>query len=217
MQENPYPGIFIAVEGIDGAGKTLQARKIVQWMGGRGYSATYTKEPSYSDDRQRLRRAIVGDMKLSPLGLQELFIEDREMHLEREIIPQIGRKAPAAVISDRYFLSTMAYGMASGLSFEELWGLHQKIRWFVFPDLTIVIDTPVEETLRRLAEKRSEKDIFEGKEISEKILGQYRDLAKMLRNDNVFLIDGAQDAEGVFSQIEPHLEKLVSAKYGRRK
>lgn len=216
MQENPYPGLFVAVEGIDGSGKTLQAKKIVHYLANKGYAAIYTKEPSYADDQQRLRQAITGQVKLSPLGLQELFIEDRELHLEREIIPQIGRRAPTAVISDRYFLSTMAYGMASGLSFEELWQLHQKIRWLVFPDATIIIDVPAEEALRRVGEKKSEADIFEKKEILEAIRGHYQRLAQMFRNDNVYCVDGTKNQEEVFAQIQTLLKKVLAEKYESR-
>lgn len=216
MQENPYPGLFIAVEGIDGSGKTIQAKKIVEYLGKRGYAAVYTKEPSYADDRQRLRQAITGQMELKPLGLQELFIEDRELHLEREIIPQIGRKAPTAVISDRYFLSTFAYGMAFGLSFEDLWQLHQKIRWFAFPDITIIIDTPAEEALRRVGEKKNDKDIFEKQETMEKVRAEYRKLAQMFRNDHVYVVDGMKSPDEVFTHIQLLLDKALKEKYGGR-
>ena len=173
----------------------------------------YTKEPSYLDDQQRLRQAITGALEISSLALQELFIEDRQAHLEREIIPQIGKKAPTAVISDRYFLSTMAYGMATDISFEELWQLHRKIRWFVFPDLTIIIDVAADIAFERTKEKKSEADIFEKKDTMGKIRAQYTALAKMLRNDNVYMIDGSNSPEAIFAQIEPLLDKLVKAKY----
>jgi len=165
------------------------------------------------DDQQRLRQAITGALEISSLALQELFIEDRQAHLEREIIPQIGKKAPTAVISDRYFLSTMAYGMATDISFEELWQLHRKIRWFVFPDLTIIIDVAADIAFERTKEKKSEADIFEKKDTMGKIRAQYTALAKMLRNDNVYMIDGSNSPEAIFAQIEPLLDKLVKAKY----
>lgn len=215
MIENPYPGIFIAVEGMDGAGKTEQARRIAAWFGSKGYAARYTKEPSYTDGSQNLRRAITGLLFLSPLDLQTLFVKDREMHLTMEIIPELGKKNPVAVVSDRYFLSTMAYGMAQGITFETLWELHQRMRHFVLPDLTLVVDVPPAVALARLGKRRDSPDIFEKEEMLAKIQERYHELAQMFKNDHVVLIQDESPPEEIFRRIASHLEKVVRTKYER--
>lgn len=213
MRENPYPGIFIAVEGIDGSGKTEQARRIVRWLTERCFAAELTKEPSYLDGAQKLRQAITGQLALSPHELQTLFVQDRERHLVWEIIPQLGKKAPVAVVSDRYFLSTLAYGMAQGLTLEELWEMHQQLRHFVLPDLTVVIDVVPGTSLSRLGDRKGKTDIFEKEEMLARVRKHYQDLARMLANDHVAVVDGEGTPDEVFLRIKPHLEKLIATKY----
>ena len=110
----PYPGLFVVLEGIDGAGTTTQAERLVTALRAEGYRASSTREPSDGPIGTMIRQALKGRLGLpnhaGPLGPQTLtllFAADRVDHLEAQVLPALDRGE--IVICDRYVLSSLAY------------------------------------------------------------------------------------------------------------
>ncbi|MEK7488166.1 MAG: dTMP kinase [Patescibacteria group bacterium] len=205
--------MFIALEGIDGSGKSTQVDFIVQWLEAHGIAhedILATREPtSDGESGKRIKRILSGEenMSLSPLAFQELYIHDRKEHLERAILPHLRREC-AIVVCDRYVLSTLAYGRAHGIAHDDLMALHEKTlgpSW-TMPDVIFLIDVSAETAMRRLEQRNKGKDpeYFESKkELLQKIADEYRALAALF--PSVVVIDGEKTAEEVSQTIKKFL------------
>ena len=101
-------GILIVIEGLDGAGLSTQAALLAGYLRDKGEAVILTKEPTTSPIGNLIRSALKHEWKPSPLELQLLFAADRENHLEKEIEPAL--RENKIVISDRYILSSLAFG-----------------------------------------------------------------------------------------------------------
>ena len=210
---NSYPGIFIVLEGIDRSGKHTQGEFIQSYVNGLGFKAYFTQEPWWGEmnaDDDLLKKIIKREESADYTEIQKLFIDNRARHLEHEIIPYLKNGSENVVICERYFLSTLAYGPATGGgNFEELWKAHELIPNFIFPDLTLIIDISAEEAVRRLDKKA---DVFEESVILEKVRQSYLSLAIMFDNVKTVIIDGAKSPEEVFASLKPHIEKIIKEK-----
>ncbi len=206
MQENPYEGALIVFEGIDGSGKSTQARKLVRYL--KQYSqggVTYTKEPTHHIPKgNEIRKVLMGDAEMDPLELQKLFVEDRDWHLHYLIIPELGKGN--TVICDRYFLSTIAYGSLE-LDIDMLIEMNQKIPHFFLPDLTLVFDIDPKAGLERRASD-SELDIFEKEEKSSRVRAAYKRLAR--RFDDVIAINGEREEDQIFEDVLLQVNKVLT-------
>lgn len=204
MQENSYPGIFINFEGIDGAGKTTQALKLLRWLQAND-SVLYTKEPTYCMPfGNKLRKALGGETEIKPLTLQRLFVKDRDEHLHRYIIPKLG--LGQTIICDRYFLSTVAYGSLD-IDIDRLIGINQEIDDFILPNITIIIDVNPRTAIGRTKAIHSDLDIFEKEEKLSRVREAYLTLAR--RFDNVYVVNGERDEDEIFEDVKKLVSKVM--------
>ncbi len=205
MQEYLYEAPLIVFEGIDGSGKSTQAKRLLRYL--KRYvdsGAKYTKEPTHQIPKgNEIRKVLMGDAQMDPLELQKLYVEDRDWHLHYVIIPELGQGH--TVICDRYFLSTVAYGSIDS-DIDTLIEMNQEIEHFFLPDLTIVIDIDPKEGLKR-RESDSELDIFEKEEKTSKVRAAYKRLAR--RFDDVIVINGARSEDEVFEDVLRHVNKVL--------
>ncbi len=210
---NSYPGIFIAFEGIDRSGKHTQGELLQSYINGLGFKANFTQEPWWGEmtaNDQRLKRIIGRQESAQPDEIQSLFIDNRARHLEHEIMPCLNNGSDNFVICERYFMSTLAYGPATGSEgIEKLLKTHEAIYNFIFPDITLIIDISAQEAVRRLNNKA---DVFEENAILERVRQNYLSLAIMFGNVKTVIIDGAKSPEEVFASIKPHVDNIISAK-----
>jgi len=162
--KRPLPGgLLIAVEGIDGAGKTTVAATLAQWCGERGILCTLSKEPTSLDSGQRLREsAASGRLTLSEE--LNLFHKDREEHVERSIRPAM--EESAVVILDRYYWSTAAYQGSRGANPREI--IEHNESQFIVPDLVLLLDLPVEGGQKRIRVRGDQPNAFEDASALEK-------------------------------------------------
>jgi len=137
---------LIAIEGIDGAGKTTQARMLAEALEAAGHTVVVTKEPTDGPHGQKIRSLSTAGAALGPGEALELFIEDRKQHVDQLVIPHIS--AGDVVITDRYFLSNVAYQGAEGLVPEEV--LRRNEALFPLPDVVLLVEVSPEEGLRRV-------------------------------------------------------------------
>jgi dTMP kinase len=218
-------GLFIAYEGPDRVGKSLQSSRLSKYIKSLDKYADVleTHEPWKSEEiKAKLEedKDILNDGHL----MAELFIENRARHTQLLIRPVL--KTGGIVISDRYKMSTCAYQWAQGVPLHDLLSLHQ-YRGILTPDITFCFEAPYEILLER-GNKRigesfkaesvssADKEKFERDDIfAKKVLEAYRSLSHMAQVDNtifgkVNVIDASKSVDEVFDQIKTSFDNLYS-------
>jgi dTMP kinase len=143
-------GIFICVEGLDGCGKTTQAKLLVKRLRA-DYDAVYTAEPSDGKIGELIKRRYLHADKRGPAVVEALlFAADRLEHLKSDVLPALNERK--LVVSDRYVYSSLAYQGAAGLDLKWIEKINEHA---VRPDLALFIDVEPETVIRRLKRKRS--------------------------------------------------------------
>ena len=147
----PAPaGLFIALEGGEGAGKTTQARMLAIWLREQGFDVITTREPGATKVGMRLRALLLDTAHtgMSPRAEALMYAADRAEHVAGVISPALERGA--VVITDRYTDSSLAYqGAARGLRTEDVAWLSHWATDGLVPDLTILLDLPPQAGLGR--------------------------------------------------------------------
>lgn len=211
MKVNPYPGKFISIDGIDGSGKSTQAEFIYDWFKNRGHEVFIGHEPTVGKIGLKIQEIISNRVNAPDdhMELQKMFIQDRKDHIERTIIRVLKGKN-SVYVSDRYFLSTFAYGMAEGLKFDDLMAAHEDIlgNSFIIPDMMLVVESPVDIAMARLRLKKGEKNLeyFERREdVMRKVAEQF----KLLKGkfENMRYISGDLAIPDVTDEIQKTLVK----------
>lgn len=194
-------GKLIVFEGIDGAGLTTQSHMLEKYLKEKKYEVVLTKEPTNNLIGGIIRAALKKEWLTSNRTLQLLFSADRAHHLEKEIIPAL--EDGKIVISDRYFISTIAYGM---IELEKDWlkALNSK---FLLPDIIFIIDVPVEVSIERIKASRFGFELFEEKKKLEKIRNNFLELSKEYKN--CFVINGNRSIEEVHKEIVKIVEEKL--------
>ncbi len=215
MLKNPYPGIFIVIEGIDGSGKSSQIDLVARWLkefGVHGNAVLTTHEPYTSPFGLEARAILEGKQKppKDPLLFQELYVRDRKEHLARIIIPHLEKKG-AVLLCDRYFFSTFTYGMAQGISFDALMRLHERILGgtFIIPDATFIIDLDPEMALLRVTNREGGHPLeyFEKrKNVMMEAARQYRLLAEKFPYTHIITGDRS------FTEVSESIQKILVEK-----
>jgi len=159
-------GVFVCVEGLDGCGKTTQAKLLVRRLKRMGYVAVYTAEPSRGKIGKLIREHYLHCEKRASIVVEALlFAADRVEHVEKEVLPAL--KAGKVVVSDRYVYSSLAYQGAGGLDLD--W-IQEVNKGAVFPDLAVFIDVAPETAIGRL---KAEKSVMENLEFQRKVREVY--------------------------------------------
>lgn len=195
MYKNPYKGKFIAFEGLDGSGSTTQAIKLARFLKSQKKRVQQTKEPTSYLIGGLIRSWLASDWSSSPICLQLLFTADRAHHLEKEVMPLL--KRGVHVISDRYFLSTLAFG---AIDISDRQWLRDINRNFLLPDVIFLIKVSPRVCIERIAGDRNHFELFEKEEALRRVSRNYEDFAKDY--PNIVRINGEQDEDKVFEDIK---------------
>lgn len=183
-------GAFICVEGLDGCGKTTQAKLLVNKLR-RDYDAVYTAEPSKGKIGRFIKKHYLHSSKRgSSIAEALLFAADRVEHLEDEVLPAL--KMGKVVVSDRYVYSSLAYQGAAGLNLEWIERLNEHA---LRPDLAIFIDVKPETVVQRLKPKKS---VMENLETQRKVHEVY---VKFVEKGDLVRIDGNKSKRAVAADI----------------
>jgi len=198
--------MFITLEGSEGAGKSTLIEHLKKYFLDRKIEFIFTKEPGATDEGAKFRKLLLDkSVELDPLSETFLILADRLEHVRKIINPALEENKN--VLSDRYLDSTYAYqGAGRKINKDELDKLIKPLK-FPVPDLTIYLDLPVEEGLRR-AKERDRLDRFEeeGIDFFERIRNSYLKLAQEETN-RVFIIDSTNDEAEVFEIAKERIEK----------
>jgi dTMP kinase len=143
-------GAFICIEGLDGCGKTTQAKLLVKRLQ-KSHNAVYTAEPSRGKIGAFIRKScLYGEKRLSSVVEALLFAADRLEHVENEVLPAL--RQGRLVVSDRYVYSSLAYQGAAGLSLEWIEKINEHA---LRPDFAIFIDVDPKIVMQRLKPNKS--------------------------------------------------------------
>ena len=192
--------MLIAIEGIDGAGKTTLTKFLEKELKKRGYDVITLKEPTDSEYGKKIKE-ILKTRNINPLKELELFIKDREYNVKNNVIPAL--KSGKIVLMDRYYYSTIAYQGALGIDVEYIKKLNEK---FPKPDLVIILDVKPEIGLQRIKNKRK-LDRFEDLEYLKRVREVYLSL-----KDNIVILNAERDIEEVKKEALKIVLDFLSSK-----
>ena len=203
--------MFISLEGSEGAGKSTLIDSLKKFFKKNKIEFLFTREPGATKEGQILREILLDkSIEIDPYTETFLLVADRLLHTNKIVIPALAKDIN--VLSDRYIDSTYAYqGAGRGISQKYLDQIIEPLN-LPMPELTIYLDLPVEEGLKR-AKYRDELDRFEEENIKffERIRSFYLEQAK--KNPNRFLIiDSSKDKEEVFEISKNLILKKLNEK-----
>jgi dTMP kinase len=201
-------GIIIALEGIDGAGKTTQAILLYEKLKKSGYPVIFLHEPTSGKWGKKIAElAKYGRDKIDAKTEFEFFYHDRIEDVKKNIGPSLKEKK--IVIMDRYYFSSVAYQGARGLDPKTIEKENEKIA--PKPDIAIILDLSAEVALSRIKKKRnSEPNHFERIKYLEKVRDIFLKIYENCPNAKIVKGDDTRTIEDIASEIWEIVYKIIS-------
>lgn len=199
-------GKFIVFEGTDGSGKSTHARILTEKLMAGGVDTFVTFEPTSFETGKLIRRYLSGEIMGDERTIAALFMADRLEHLYNPegILAQLQKGI--TVITDRYYLSSLAYNCQSeGLDW--VLSINQRARETLKPDLTIFLDAPVDRTEKRTA-NRVAKEIYEKNEVQHIVRDRYYAAFELLPDEKIVVISTDRDRQLVSDDIWNSVREL---------
>lgn len=184
-------GKFIVFEGIDGSGKTTQAKLLAELLKKNGHKVYLTAEPTSLPTGRALREALSGKVRKSECEMALMFVEDRIAHNKNsaEGIEAL-LNSGVTVICDRYYYSTLAY-QGQSTDYEWVKAMNLLCPDIRKPDLCVYIDLLPEQSLDRIRRGRQALEVYENAEILAKVREQFLSVIRDLgETDNICIFDG---------------------------
>src|ERR671935_876277 len=168
--------MFITFEGVDGSGKSTQARLLAEQLRSEGRTVVHTREPGGTGLGEEVRGLILGGGGVAPWAEAALFTAARAQLVDEVIRPALA--GGADVVCDRYIDSSLAYqGLARGLGVERVLELNLVAVGGLLPDRTFLLTVPVEEAMQRKGESLDRIE-GSGTEFAAAVDAAYRELAQ---------------------------------------
>jgi len=204
--KDPLPGCFITVEGIEGVGKSTNIRFIQDWLELHNIPYIHTREPGGTDLGEKLRAMLLHGTDVCDDAELLMMFASRAQHVSEKIKPAL--KVGTWVICDRFTDSTYAYqGGGRQLNVDNIQQLEQMVHAGLQPNVTLLLDAPVEVGRARAA-KRGAADRIEAEDLAffNRVRTMFLSRAKEFKRYEV--IDAAQPLEQVQAAIKLVLESL---------
>jgi len=199
--------MFIAVEGIDGSGKSTTIKELKKFLEKKGHTVVHTAEPTDLPIGKLIRDELKNSKNDTPLLHEKLglmFAADRLDHLQKRIWPAL--KDKKTVLTDRYFFSSVAY-QSTNVSYEWVKGIN---RFAMLPDILVFIDVSIDKALERIKKFRNDTELYETKDFLTEIDNNYRRIIKDFEDRlKVVFLDGSLGMDEIYDDIEKKFEGVL--------
>jgi dTMP kinase len=201
-------GFFISLEGGEGAGKSTQNKRVVEWLSKQGSTVVETREPGGTFVSEQIRRVLLDTRNAGLNATAELLMmfAARSQLVQEVILPALAEGK--VIVCDRFADASYAYqGGGRQLGAETVAVIEKLVLKDLQPDLTLLFDVPVELGMKRVA-GRGEADRFEIESIRffERVRNAY--LERAMANPHRFrIIDASQDEDQVWQQVKTILQE----------
>ncbi len=210
-------GLFIAIEGMDGSGKTSQLQQIVQYLNERQIPFLSTREPGGIPVSEQIRSVILNvDNQMSGLTECLLYASARREHLMQKVLPAL--EAGQLVICDRYVMSSLAYqghGRELGKAVLDINRMAIEVEGKEYwADMNLYIEVKPEVGLQRIMAKTTDREInrldLEAIDFHHRVYGGYQALIAEYP-ERFTIVNGEQSPEAVFADIREQLDRLIDS------
>ncbi len=195
-------GRFLALEGIDGSGKSTQLQLLLERLRARGVECRGTREPSDGPVGAMIRQILTGRVTADNRVIAGLFAADRLDHLVNRrdgILEQV--RSGVTVVTDRYYFSSYAYHSVD-VDMDWVIDSNRLSAELLRPDATIFLDVPVRRALERIGQNRSHTELFEKEDRLTATREKYLEAFERLRDrETVAVIDAGGDVETVAERV----------------
>ncbi|HVZ58464.1 MAG TPA: dTMP kinase [Patescibacteria group bacterium] len=216
LKRNPYKGLYIALEGVDGSGKTTQSEELQKFLSQKGRSFVVTSEPRREGPIGSLIHQILqGKVRVPSDSLQYLYTAERLINHHDVIIPTLEKGD--IVISHRCLWSNLPYGMLDrkmadydsneARVIDVAHGLLSLYHQFIVPDLTFYLKVSPEVAMERLQNTRGVKEMYEKKEKIARVVKGYDWEVKRFPEEFISI-----DAEKSIAEVAANIVKKVEEK-----
>jgi dTMP kinase len=207
-------GKFITLEGLEGSGKSTQIPRLEQHLAARGIEVTVTREPGGTPLAEKLRQVVLnpGSENISAEAELLVMFAARAVHLDNLIRPALD--AGRWVLCDRFTDATFAYqGAGRGVDDEFIASLENLVQRALRPDLTLLLDLPVEVGLRRAAARRGrgapDRFELEGSEFFQRVRARFLALAAQ-HPQRIRVIDADRPLQDVTADLIVQVDRLLA-------
>ncbi len=214
-RRDTLPGIFIVLEGIEGSGKSTQARMLGEWLAKAGLPHLLTREPGGTTHGEEIRRILLHSEEMPAVAELLLMLAARSVLLHELVRPALA--AGKVVVADRYDISTIAYqGYGRGLPLEDVRRANDIATGGLVPDLVLLLDAPQDVGEARRAASRPGGDRIEraGRAFHDRVSAAYGLLAAGV--PNMQRIDATADAQQVHASIIAALVSRFAETFAQR-
>lgn len=203
-------GCFIALEGIDGSGKSTQIQYLTERMRKEGILYYTTMEPTDSPIGSLIHQIMTGRIKTDNKVIAALFVADRLDHLLNDVNGILAKvQAGITVITDRYYFSSYAYHSVD-MPMDWVIQANDQCKETLKPTVTVFIDVDPDTALERIARNRFHKELFEKKSRLVKVREKYYEAFEKLKDsEEIIIVDGNRTPEKIAEDIWEKVEKYL--------
>jgi dTMP kinase len=197
--------MFVTFEGVDGSGKSTQARLLAERLREEGREVVLTREPGGTALGEQVRSLLLHGEQIAPWAEAALFAAARAQLVDEVIRPALARGAD--VVSDRYLDSSLAYqGLARGLGIERVLELNLLATSGILPDRTFLVLVPPADAAARRGDEPDRIE-QEGAGFAEEVDRAYREIARVF-GQRVQVVDGTRNPEDIARDVHGRLRDL---------
>ena len=206
-------GLFITLEGGDGAGKSTQVALLTEYLRGRGLEVLHTREPGGTDLGLALREAVLHSKnEIVPRAEALIYAADRANNIATKVRPALDRGA--IVLQDRYLDSSIAYqGSGRDLGADEIRDLSLWATGGLLPDVTVLLDIDPVEGRARVTAQRGALDRLEaeGRDFHERVRAKFLELAAA-EPERFLVMDATLAPEDIAAQVRARVETALASR-----